>query len=294
MHAQMSDELPRYERPIEPADPTTVPLGEVIPYDDLDAAIAASTLTPGGAQLLRGLLRVGRPALFPGGGVGIEYGSLLKTATRPDHLAAHLREAAAHLDERAVDVLVVPGMSGYPVGAMYSAVSGLPAVLLKKQPVPTDTATKQFPPGSFVIPSYTGEGDVVMSADLAAVQDIVDGLLAAQVEAQAGEDRIELTIRIAGADDIVDKATMSQAVSESALVIGRVAITQFVDRLRTATGDLRPVSDDVQVVTWVTPLVKAYTRPRTTPFAGLTVTSIHRDPPALGIEGLGLVGFRSC
>jgi hypothetical protein len=96
------------------------------------------------------------------------------------------------------------------------------------------------------------------------------------------------------ADDIIDKATISQAVSESALVIGRVATARFVDRFRTETGDLRPVSDDVQVVSWVTPLVKASARPRITPFAGLTVTSVHLDPPGLGVDGLGVVAFRSC
>jgi hypothetical protein len=27
------------------------------------------------------------------------------------------------------------------------------------------------------------------------------------------------------------------------------------------------------------------------PFAGLNVTGVHLDPPAIGIDGLGVVGF---
>ena len=38
--------------------------------------------------------------------------------------------------------------------------------------------------GAFVIPSYTGEGDVVMTADPTGVQDIVESLLATQLAAQ--------------------------------------------------------------------------------------------------------------
>jgi hypothetical protein len=306
---QLTDEngvaLPRYERAVEVADPAPAagPPSGVIPYGDLDDALAGSGLSEGGAQLLRALLRTGGPAVFPGGGVGIDYGSLLKTVTRPDLLAAHLGEAADHLRDRQVDVLVVPGLSGHPIGALYSATSGVPALLLTKQPVAAVAAggasSGPFPAGSFVLPSYTGRGDVVMSPDPAALQDIVDGVLARQVAAQVGADRLELTLRVAGADDIIDKAAMGRAVGESALVLGRQAIARFVERHRAATGDPRPSHDDVRLVAWATPLVKAYNRPREqlrarfgiTPFAGLTVTAVHLDPPALGIEGLGVVAF---
>lgn len=297
-----SDALRRYERPKE-APPAQVPLpeGAVTSYEALGPALEDSTLSSGGRDLLRGLLRLGRSAMFPGGGAGIEYGSLLKTAARPEYVGAHVREVSAHLHEQGVDVLVVPGMSGYPVGAMYSIASGIPAVLLKKQRHADHAPDEVYPPGAFVIPSYTGDGDVLMSADLAAMQDIVDEILAPQLEAQRDAETIRFSVRVAGADDIIDKATMSQAVSESALIVGRTAIASFVERHRQATGDERPVEDDVQVVAWVTPLIKGYNRPHehlqrwfgVTPFAGLNVTSVHLDPSAIGVEGIGLVGFAS-
>jgi hypothetical protein len=287
----------RYERPREePADLLPLAVDEVIPYERAEAAIAAGALSEGSKALLRGLLRVGCTRVFPGGGIGIEYGSLLKTAARPEYVAAHVAEAAAHLRERRVDLLLVPGMSGYPVGAMYSVVSGIPAVLLKKAKLQADGA---YPPGAFVIPSYTGEGDVVMSADEAAVQDIVDGIVAPRLAAQREAREVVLTIRAAGADDIIDKATMSQAVGESALVVGCAAIDDFVGRHRAATGDDRRIEARVEVVAWVTPLIKGYNRPHQhlrrlfglEPFAGLNVTSVHLEPRAIGVEGVGIVGF---
>ncbi|MBA2470165.1 MAG: hypothetical protein H0V37_12235, partial [Chloroflexia bacterium] len=77
------------------------------------------------------------------------------------------------------------------------------------------------------------------------------------------------------------------------------AVERFVARHRFRTGDTRPVGQDVRVVAWVTPLIKGYNRPHEhlhrwfgiVPFAGLNVTSVHLDPPALGIEGLGVVAF---
>ncbi len=292
--------LKRYERPDELAEGTaTIARDDVIPFERLSEQIAGSDLTPGAQAMLVGLLRLGRSAIFPGGGVGIEYGSLLKTAARPDHIGLHVREAAEHLKTRRVDLLVVPGMSGYPVGSMYSIVSGIPAVLLKKQKHLPGVDATRYPAGSFVIPSYTGDGDVVMSADLPALQDIVDCVLGPQMADQADEETVRLTVRVAGADDIIDKATMSQAVSESALIVGKASVGRFVARHRFRTGDARPVVEDIQVVAWVTPLIKGYNRPHEhlhrrfgiTPFAGLNVTSVHLDPPALGIEGLGVVAF---
>jgi hypothetical protein len=138
-----------------------------------------------------------------------------------------------------------------------------------------------------------------MSADMPAMQDIIDTILAPQVAAQAGAPSLSLRIRVAGADDIIDKATMSQAVSESALIVGRAAAERFIAAYRLRTGDVRAVDYDVQMVAWVTPLIKGYNRPHEhlrrwfgiTPFAGLNVTSVHLDPPALGIDGLGVVAF---
>jgi hypothetical protein len=292
--------LPRYERPHEAALPMEpLDVDDLIPRDGLEAAIEASSLTPGARDLVRGLVRLGRPAMFGGGGAGIEYGSLLKTATRPELLGEHIREVATHLHEQRVDLLMVPGMSGYPVGAMYSIVAGIPGILLKKQKHRPDEDPSSFPPGAFVIPSYTGEGDVVMSADLEAIQDVINGIARRQIGAQEESASLSLSLRVAGADDIIDKATMSQAVSESALVLGRAAIAAVIEAYREETDDPRPVEVDVQVVTWVTPLIKGYNRPHEhlmrwfgiTPFAGLNVTGVHVDPPAIGIEGLGVIGF---
>lgn len=298
--AEDGTELRRYERRHEAVEssPAFEPQPIIAPAD-LPAAIAASSLTPGASALLAGLLRLGRPAIFGGGGAGIEYGALLKTAARPDIMGLHAREVADHLREREVNLLMVPGMSGYPVGAMYAAVAGVPALLLKKQRHSSAAASTRYPAGSFVIPSYTGEGDVVMSADLVALRDIVATILAPQLVAQRDAPEVTLVIRVAGADDIIDKATMSQAVSESALVVGQAALDQFVAEHRARTGDQRPISGKVEVVAWVTPLIKGYNRPQEhlqrcfgiMPFAGLNVTAVTVDPPAIGIDGLGLVAF---
>jgi hypothetical protein len=289
--------LRRYERPREEAvERSVLHPGAVIPYEQAESAIAVSNLSPGARSLLRGLLRVGSVRVFPGGGVGIEYGGLLKTAARPDYLATHIQEVAVHLRQRRVDVLMVPGMSGYPIGSMYAIASGIPAVLLKKTKLQPDGA---YPPGSFVIPSYTGDGDVVMSADLDAVQDIVDAILAPQFAAQRATASVMLTLRVAGADDIIDKATMSQAVGESALLMAEAAIAARVERYRRETGDSRPITWRVEVATMVTPLIKGYNRPHEhlrrlfgiEPFAGLNITSIHLEHNAIGVEGAGVFAF---
>src|SRR5690349_4201512 len=98
--------LRRYERRHEAtAGNATVVPGEIIPFEQAEDALRKSGLTPGSQALLLGLLRTGTTRLFPGGGVGIEYGRLLKTAVRPDDLRGHVEEAAAHLSDRAVDLL---------------------------------------------------------------------------------------------------------------------------------------------------------------------------------------------
>ena len=65
------------------------------------------------------------------------------------------------------------------------------------------------------------------------------------------------------------------------------------------SGDNRPVHCRTEIVAWVTPLIKSYNGPRehlkrhfgVEPFAGLAIVSVHLDPPALGIEGVGVVAF---
>jgi hypothetical protein len=288
--------LPRYERPHESGTLQPERSTSLIPLEQAASALAASPLSPGSQQLARGLLRLGAPAVFPGGGIGIEYGALLKTAARPDYLAGHIREAAAHLHQRQVDLLLVPGMSGYPIGSMYAIASGIPAVLLKKVKMGAlDQAS--YPAGAFVIPSYTGDGDVVMHADPAAAQDIIDEIAGPQLASQANTGQPVITLRCAGADDIIDKAIMSQAVGESAVVIGQVALADFVARHRAATGDQRPIATEVEVVAWVTPIIKTYNQPEEhlkrvfnlVPFAGISVTSVQLEPPAIGIGGVGIV-----
>lgn len=289
--------LRHYTRPPEQPTPPP-PATAIIPFGESEAAIAGSSLTPGAQALLRGLLRVGTTREFAGGGVGIEYGSLLKTAARPDYLAQHIAEAADHLTEARTDLLLVPGMSGYPIGAMYALAARMPALLLKKSQL--DRANPNaYPAGAFVIPSYTGDGDVVMHADPAAAEDIFATIVARKLLEQEDRDEVTLDLRVAGADDIIDKATMSHAISESALVIGEAAMSHAIARHRAFTGDTRPITSRVAVTAWVTPLIKGYNRPhehlwnafRLRPFAGLNLSAVYLDPPAIAIDGVGAFAF---
>lgn len=288
----------RYERPREDGGIRRERIPPIAAHE-VELVIAASPLSPGAKSLARGLVDLSTIRTFPGGGTGIEYGSLLKTAVRPDIVGEHVREAATHLRAKNVDILLVPGMSGYPIGSMYAFAAGLPAVLLKKNEIRVDRPF-DYTPGAFVIPSYTGEGDVVMTVDPNGVQDIVDKLLNAQLEQQQEASELHFTLRFGGADDIIDKATMSQAVSESASVIGDVAIETFAARHRERTGDTRRVHSHVEVVAWATPLIKSYNHPEDhlrrvlgiVPFAGLEITGLQTDPPALGIAGVGMLALR--
>ena len=290
--------LPRYTRPREEAEAIAASPEGVIPFVRTADAIAKSPLSPGSRALLRGLLRVGTARVFPGGGLGIEYGSLLKTAARPEYLAAHVQEAAKHLRQQRADLLLVPGMSGYPIGAMYALAAGIPALLLKKTRL-GDADPNAYPTGAFIIPSYTGEGDVVMQVDPAAVADIISTIVERKLAEQTDRPAVDIELRVAGGDDIIDKATMSQAVGESAPRIGEAAIRGCIAQHRARTGDDRPIAAQVAVVAFVTPLIKVYNNPYEhlwqsfglRPFAGLDVTSVCLDPPAIGIAGIGTVAF---
>ena len=288
--------LPRYTRPHERAA-TALP-ETIVPSARSDRAIASSPLSEGSRALLRGLLRIGTARVFPGGGAGIEYGGLLKTAARPEYIAGHVAEAAAHLQQQRVDLLLVPGMSGYPIGAMYALAAGLPALLLKKSQLDAEPPSA-YPTGAFVIPSYTGEGDVVMQADPAAVADIIDTIVTRKLAEQSERPNVAIELRAAGADDIIDKAIMSTAVGESALSIGDAAMRDWIAQHRARTGDDRPIAAKVSVVAFVTPLIKVYNHPydhlwqtlRLRPFAGLDVTGLCLDPPAIGVAGVGTLAF---
>ena len=291
--------LRHYERPVEIETSAKPTPGPIVSFASAPSVLAESSLSLGSSGLLLGLLRTGSTNVFPGGGIGIEYGSLLKTAVRPDYLAAHVEEVAEHLWELKVDLLLVPGMSGYPVGAMYSCASRKPAILLKKSKLLPDDDANGFPEGSFVIPSYTGDGDVVMSADHDAVADIVSTIVNRQILDQASKDKITIVVRCAGADDIIDKATMAHAITESAPLFCERAVANTVARFREKTGDQRAISSEVAVVAWVTPLIKSYNRPHAhlknrfgiTPFAGVQISSVHLDPPAIGVDGVGCFAF---
>ena len=293
----MPDALPRYQRPTETGSPP-LPDRTAIPPEGHAAAIAASDLSDGSKALLRGLMRLGQAATFRGGGIGLDYAGLLKTAVRPDIVGAHVAEAAEVLRRQRIDLLLVPGMSGFPIGTMYAMAAGIPALLLRKEPIHADLLERTMPPGAFILPSYTSAGEVVMSADPLALLDIAVPIFARQVE-KAGKGEPRLRLRVAGADDIIDKATMARAVSESAHRLGRFAASRFERDWRERTGDQRPLSLDIEMVTWVTPLLKAYNRPdaqlakvtTAPPFAGLRISGIYTSPRAVGIEGVGTLAF---
>lgn len=293
----MPDALPRYQRPAESDTPPLTDRAAISP-ERHEAAIAGSELSAGSKALLRGLMRLGQAATFRGGGIGLDYQGLLKTAVRPDIVGTHVEEAAGVLRRHRIDLLLVPGMSGYPIGTMYAMAAGIPTLLLRKEPVQADTLERTMPPGAFILPSYTSAGEVVMSADPLALLDIAAPIFARQVD-EAGEGELRLTLRVAGADDIIDKATMARAVSESAHRLGRFAASRFERDWRDRTGDQRPMTLDVEMVTWVTPLLKAYNCPDSQlaqvtsapPFAGLRISGIYTSPRAVGIEGVGTLLF---
>ena len=114
MSMQTPPRLRRYERRHEPDQPFRRERLPAIPAAEVESAIERSGLTPGAKAMARGLVDLAAVRTFAGGGLGIEYGSLLKTAVRPDIIAGHVQEAATHLREKQVDVLLVPGMSGWP------------------------------------------------------------------------------------------------------------------------------------------------------------------------------------
>ena len=162
--------VPRYQRNHESPAPAARERVPLIAESAIGEAIADSSLSPGGKGLTLGLAALASVRAFPGGGLGIEYGSLLKTAVHPAFIADHVAEASTHLRNAAVDVLLIPGMSGYPIGSIYSFAAGIPAILLKKNEIRIDRPI-DYSPGAFVIPSYTGEGDVVMTAQASAGRD---------------------------------------------------------------------------------------------------------------------------
>lgn len=296
--ANAGQQPPRYERPVETATAAT-PSREVTPPSRHEEVMAASTLSDGSKRLLRGLMQLGQTATFPGGGLGLDYAGLLKTAVRPDILQGHVEEAAAVLRRHRVDLLLVPGMSGFPIGTMYAASAGIPALLLRKEPWRGEGRDRTLPPGAFVLPSYTSSNEVVMTADPNALLHIANGLFEQQVATQSDKGIIQLVLRIAGADDIVDKAVMARAVCDSAHRLGTFAASAWQRAWQVRTGDDRSVNLKVEVVTWVTPLNKHYNQTAQQlasmfegePFAGLSITGLYTAPRAIGIDGVGILAF---
>lgn len=295
-HAQHGQDLGRYVRAAEVPRQFTIDNQSIIPFTEAQPAIEASSLSQGSKDLLSGLLQIGSAKVFPGGGVGIEYGGVLKTMTRPDIIKEHIREAADHLREKEVELLYAPGMSGFPYAAMVSLESGISSVLLKKSKHDTDPS--HFPPGSFIIPSYTGEGTVMIAPDMHGVQQAVDTILSTKLKEEP--ERTEIIISQAGADDIIDKATMSTALCEMTDVTTRAAVDHFFHRyFLQHPFDTRIFDVSINTVAFVTPLMKGYNKPHDElerkfgfkPFAGVTINSLHLEPPAIGIEGIGILEF---
>jgi hypothetical protein len=89
---------------------------------------------------------------------------------------------------------------------------------------------------------------------------------------------------------------MATAITETAPVICRSVIEDLLVARRDQIGR-RAVAVGNSVDAWVTPLLKGYngaagilrSRCGITPFAGVTITSLHVDPPAIGIEGIGVL-----
>ena len=84
-------------------------------------------------------------------------------------------------------------------------------------------------------------------------------------------------------------------------VLLEAALRQAVARHRARTGDDRPIITNVTIVAWVTPLIKGYNHPyellwkafHLRPFAGVDVSAVYREPPAIGIAGIGTFAFAS-
>ena len=116
----------------------------------------------------------------------------------------------------------------------------------------------------------------------------------------AADDLVTRRAEFAGADDIIDKGSMAVAISESAEAIGEWAIESWLLDYRARTGDQRPATSSIAVVAWITPMIKSYNRPQEqlqrllgiTPFAGLEITALQSEPPAIGIAGLGMLPLK--
>jgi hypothetical protein len=283
--------LPRYSRAFETVAAAATPVAPLSPAA-ADAAIVAADLTPGGRALLGALVRVARARVFPGGGVGLDYGPLLKSAIRPDVVGAHVREAAADL--RGVDLLLAPGNSGHPIAGQYAAASGVPALLLRKDALAVADVAHAGP-GSFVIASYTGSGDTLISPDLAAARDIVAGVVARQVAAQAGAPALWLTLRVSGVDDIVDKGVMVRALADAAGALGAALLAEAVADLR-ADGEQRPVTTAVAFDAMLAPLRRLAPGGAALPapvHAGVEIAAVQVSPPAILVAGVGWLPLRA-
>jgi hypothetical protein len=70
-------------------------------------------------------------------------------------------------------------------------------------------------------------------------------------------------------------------------------------RHRARTGDDRAIATRVAVVAWVTPLIKSYNQPYEhlqrvfglRPFAGIDLSAVQLEPPAIGVNGVGTLRF---
>ena len=92
---------------------------------------------------------------------------------------------------------------------------------------------------------------------------------------------------------------MAQAITESAPLFCERAVATSIARYQETSGDQRAITTSVSVVTWVTPLIKSYNRPHEhlenrfgiTPMAGVEISSVQLDPPAIGVVDVGCFAF---
>lgn len=138
----------------------------------------------------------------------------------------------------------------------------------------------------------------MISADISAARDILRTLIDRQLIAQQRDLEVHVSVLIGGADEIIDKATMATAITENAPIFVRAVVDELLAHRSSEIGN-RSIEIDCRVVAWATPLIKTYNNADSTlrerfgiaPLAGVAITGIQIDPPAIGIAGLGWIGF---
>lgn len=285
-----ASKLPRYIRPAE-TRPPKIATDSIIPFSRVKEAIRNSQLTPGGEGLLIEILSNGGIVNFGPGNPGVFYPTLKSEENLPLHAVAHhINEVSDHLHANKVDLLFIPKNSGVPIGRRCAKQAEIVPIFLDKLE-PSDDGNL-YPPGSFVIPSYTGEGERVMSPPTAVLEEAVFGIMESQL--RKGQHVI---IRQTAYDDMGDKWTMGEAIRKHSAEAIHAAVVKYLKE--------NPVRQDVTVSTAWQPmavtLAKYYTTPTdqvvrkigALPLVGLPITEIDLERQAIGILGVkGALGFK--